>query len=99
MFFFFLSQGSAFNLKVHVSDVLSHQFLGQAVVEVYINYTRANAALTGEDGVVFLHVPYQTGLPITVLASKDGYIGTLLPYKTSRMPSKMLNVCNVSHHS
>lgn len=75
--------------------MLSRQFLSQAAVEVYINYTRAGAALTGEDGGVLLHVPYQTGLPITVVASKDGYVDTLLPCKTSRMPSKMFNVCNV----
>ncbi|XP_031730957.1 protein FAM171B-like isoform X2 [Anarrhichthys ocellatus] len=58
----------------------------QAVVEVYINYTITNTALTGEDGGVLLHVPYQTGMPITIVASKDGYICTLLPCKTNRMP-------------
>uniref|UniRef100_A0A8D3C3U2 Protein FAM171B n=1 Tax=Scophthalmus maximus TaxID=52904 RepID=A0A8D3C3U2_SCOMX len=78
--------GSAFNLRVQVSDVLSHQFLSQAAVEVYINYTRANAARTGEDGAVLLHVPYRPGLPIAVVAGKDGYICTLLPCRTSRMP-------------
>ncbi|XP_040914000.1 protein FAM171B-like [Toxotes jaculatrix] len=78
--------GSAFNLKVQVSDMLSRQFLSQAVVEVYVNYSRANTTLTGDDGSVLLHVPYQSGLPITVVASKDGYISTLLPCRTSRMP-------------
>ncbi|KAK9537932.1 hypothetical protein VZT92_005504 [Zoarces viviparus] len=77
---------SAFDLKVQVNNVLSHQHLTQAVVEVYINYTRTNTALTGEDGSVLLHVPYQTGMPITIVASKDGYIYTLLPCKTNRMP-------------
>ncbi|XP_047193387.1 protein FAM171B-like isoform X3 [Scophthalmus maximus] len=84
--------GSAFNLRVQVSDVLSHQFLSQAAVEVYINYTRANAARTGEDGAVLLHVPYRPGLPIAVVAGKDGYICTLLPCRTSRMPSEMLRL-------
>ncbi|CAK6963703.1 protein FAM171B-like [Scomber scombrus] len=78
--------GSAFNLKVQVIDMLSRQYLSQAVVEVYINYTRTNTALTGEDGGVLLHVPYQTGLPVTLAASKNGYIHTLLPCKISRMP-------------
>ncbi|XP_075961175.1 protein FAM171B-like [Anarhichas minor] len=77
---------SAFDLKVQVNSVLSRQYLTQAVVEVYINYTRTNTALTGEDGGVLLHVPYQTGMPITIVASKDGYICTLLPCKTNRMP-------------
>ncbi|XP_042351124.1 LOW QUALITY PROTEIN: protein FAM171B-like [Plectropomus leopardus] len=77
---------SAFNLKVQVNNVLSRQYLSQAVVEVYINYTRTITALTAEDGSVLLHVPYQTGMPISIVASKDGYICTLLPCKTNRMP-------------
>ncbi|XP_032369669.1 protein FAM171B isoform X1 [Etheostoma spectabile] len=75
-----------FNLKVQVNSVLSRQYLSQAVVEVYINYTRTETALTGEDGSVLLHVPYQTQMPVTIVASKDGYICTLLPYKTNRTP-------------
>ncbi|XP_071338849.1 protein FAM171B-like [Trachinotus anak] len=78
--------GSSFNLKVQVSDVLSRQPLSQAVVDVYINYTWANTSLTGEDGGVLLRVPYQTGLPITLVASKDGYMSSLLPCITSRTP-------------
>lgn len=85
--------GSDFNLKVQVSDVLSRQFLSQALVEVYINYSRAHVALTGEDGAALLRVPYQSGLPITLVASRHGYIYTLLPCKTSRTPSKMFDVC------
>lgn len=83
------SSGSDFNLRVQVNDLLSRQHLSQAVVEVYINYTRTNAALTGQDGGVLLQVPYQAGLPVTVVASRDGYICTMLPCTTSRMPSKM----------
>ncbi|XP_026233251.1 protein FAM171B-like [Anabas testudineus] len=78
--------GSAFNLKVQVNDVLSHQYLSQAVVDVYINYTKTNTTLTGEDGGVWLHVPYHAGLPVVVVASKDGYICTLLPCTTRGMP-------------
>ncbi|KAM3607575.1 uncharacterized protein V6R79_010049 [Siganus canaliculatus] len=78
--------GSAFDLKIQVNDVLSRQKLSQAVVEVYINYTRVNTALTGEDGGVLLHVPYQNESLITIVASKEGYIFTVLPCKTSRMP-------------
>ncbi|XP_059198154.1 protein FAM171B-like [Centropristis striata] len=77
---------SDLNLKVHINNVLSRQLLSQAVVEVYINYTRTNSALTGEDGSVLLYVPYQTGMPITIVASKNGYLCTMLPCKTNRMP-------------
>uniref|UniRef100_A0AAQ4Q7Q2 FAM171 N-terminal domain-containing protein n=1 Tax=Gasterosteus aculeatus aculeatus TaxID=481459 RepID=A0AAQ4Q7Q2_GASAC len=77
---------SAFDLKVQVNNVMSRQYLSQALVEIYVNYTRTNAALTGEDGGILLHVPFQTGMPITLVASKDGFICTLLPCKTNRMP-------------
>ncbi|XP_068427886.1 protein FAM171B-like [Clinocottus analis] len=80
------SPDSAFDLKIQVNNALSRQYLSRAVVEVYVNYTRTNAALTGEDGGVLLHVPFTTGMPISIVASKDGFICTLLPCKTNRMP-------------
>ncbi|XP_069554946.1 protein FAM171B-like [Brachyistius frenatus] len=78
--------GPSFDLKVQVSDALSRQYLSQAVVEVYVNYTGTNAAVTGEDGGASLRVPYQPGLPIAVVASKEGYVSSPLPYKTDKMP-------------
>ncbi|XP_061579876.1 protein FAM171B-like [Cololabis saira] len=78
--------GSTFNLKVLVDDVLNGQRLSQAVVEVFVNYTRNNTALSGQDGSALLHVPFHSGLPVTVVASKVGYISTLLHCKTSRVP-------------
>ncbi|XP_029386721.1 protein FAM171B-like [Echeneis naucrates] len=78
--------GYSFNLKVQVSDMLSQQSLSQTVVDVYVNYTRAHTALTGDDGGILLNVPYRSGLPITVMASKDGYVSALLPCVASRMP-------------
>uniref|UniRef100_A0A672IBH1 Family with sequence similarity 171 member B n=1 Tax=Salarias fasciatus TaxID=181472 RepID=A0A672IBH1_SALFA len=74
------------DLKVQVNDVLSRQYLSRALVEVFVNYTRTDTALTGQDGGVLLHVPYRSGLPITLVASKDGYMCTLLPCTTDRMP-------------
>uniref|UniRef100_A0A672ID49 Family with sequence similarity 171 member B n=1 Tax=Salarias fasciatus TaxID=181472 RepID=A0A672ID49_SALFA len=71
---------------VQVNDVLSRQYLSRALVEVFVNYTRTDTALTGQDGGVLLHVPYRSGLPITLVASKDGYMCTLLPCTTDRMP-------------
>ncbi|XP_062257909.1 protein FAM171B-like isoform X2 [Platichthys flesus] len=78
--------GSTFNLRVQVSDVLSRRPLSKALVEVYVNYTVTSTALTGEDGGALLHVPYLAGVPVTVVASKEGYIHSLLPCETSRMP-------------
>lgn len=83
---------SAFILKVQVNDALSRQQLSRAVVDVYINYTKSHTVLTGEEGHVLLHVPYQAGVPLTLVASKDGYICTLLPFKADRLPSKMCNL-------
>ncbi|KAM6934525.1 protein FAM171B-like [Xenentodon cancila] len=78
--------GSGFNLKVQVNDMLTRQRLSQAVVEIFVNYTRNNTALSGEDGGALLHVPFHSGLPVTVVASKVGYISTLLHCKTNRVP-------------
>lgn len=83
-----LSPGSEFPLKVQVNDMSTRHVLSLATVEVYVNYTRTNSALTTEDGRVFLYVPYQLGLPLTIVASMDSYLLTLLPWKTTRIPSK-----------
>ncbi|KAK6292517.1 hypothetical protein J4Q44_G00371010 [Coregonus suidteri] len=80
------SSGSEFTLKVQVNDMSTRHVLSLATVEVYVNYTRTNSALTTEDGIVFLHVPYQLGLPLTIVASMDSYLLTLLPWKTTRIP-------------
>ncbi|XP_024864909.1 protein FAM171B isoform X2 [Kryptolebias marmoratus] len=66
--------------------MLSHQPLGQALVELFVNYTKKDTAVSGEDGGALLHVPNLSGLQITVVASKTGFISTLLPYKTNRIP-------------
>ncbi|XP_061547899.1 protein FAM171B-like [Phycodurus eques] len=78
--------GSSFTLKVQVTDMLTRQYLSQAEVNLYVNYTRINTVLTGDDGSVFHQVPFQTGSPVTVVACKDGYICALLPYRTMRTP-------------
>ncbi|XP_061774398.1 protein FAM171B-like isoform X1 [Nerophis ophidion] len=78
--------GSNFHLKVQVTELLSQQYLSQAKVDVYVNYTISSTALTGPEGGALLQVPFQTGLPITVVASKDGYVRTVLPYRTVRTP-------------
>ncbi|XP_056145864.1 protein FAM171B-like [Lampris incognitus] len=78
--------GSTFTLKVQVNDALSRQYLSQATVEVYVNYTKTNTALTGENGDVLLQVPGQIGLPVTIIASRDGYVVKPLPWKTNRVP-------------
>lgn len=85
-FFLFLI-GSVFMLKVQVNDIISHQYLGQAVVEVFVNYTKTNSTLTGNNGAVLIKVPYKLGLSLTIVSYKDGYMLTPLPWKTGRMPS------------
>ncbi|XP_023657576.2 protein FAM171B [Paramormyrops kingsleyae] len=77
---------STFTLKVQVRDASSQQFLSKVSVEVFVNYTQTNSALTAENGAVLLKVPYQLGLTLTIVASMDGYTLTPLPWKTSKMP-------------
>ncbi|KFU87803.1 Protein FAM171B, partial [Chaetura pelagica] len=78
--------GSVFTLKVQVNDIISHQYLQQAVVEVFVNYTKTNSTLTGNNGAVLIKVPYRLGLSLTIVSYKDGYMLTTLPWKTGRMP-------------
>ncbi|XP_053265101.1 protein FAM171B isoform X1 [Podarcis raffonei] len=78
--------GSMFTLKVQVNDIISHQYLSQAIVEVFVNYTKTNSTLTGNNGAVLIQVPYQLGLSLTIASYKDGYMLTPLPWKTGRMP-------------
>ncbi|NWY95465.1 F171B protein, partial [Loxia curvirostra] len=80
------STGSVFTLKVQVNDIISHQYLRQAVVQVFVNYTLTNSTLTGNNGAVLIKVPYKLGLSLTIVSYKDGYVLTPLPWKTARMP-------------
>ena len=82
---------SVFMLKVQVNDIISRQYLSQAVVEVFVNYTKTNSTVTRNNGAVLISVPYKLGLSLTIIAYKDGYVLTPLPWKTRRMPSKHLN--------
>ncbi|KAJ6665174.1 hypothetical protein lerEdw1_004222 [Lerista edwardsae] len=86
MSFFLPILGSMFTLKVQVNDIISHQYLHQAVVEVFVNYTKTNSTLTGNNGAVLIQVPYQLGLSLTIASYKDGYMLTPLPWRTGRMP-------------
>uniref|UniRef100_A0A8C8BQ69 Family with sequence similarity 171 member B n=1 Tax=Otus sunia TaxID=257818 RepID=A0A8C8BQ69_9STRI len=80
------ASGSVFTLKVQVNDIISHQYLQRAVVEVFVNYTKTNSTLTGSNGAVLIKVPYKLGLSLTIVSYKDGYMLTPLPWKTGRMP-------------
>uniref|UniRef100_A0A2K5YDA4 Family with sequence similarity 171 member B n=1 Tax=Mandrillus leucophaeus TaxID=9568 RepID=A0A2K5YDA4_MANLE len=77
---------SVFMLKVQVNDIISRQYLSQAVVEVFVNYTKTNSTVTKSNGAVLIKVPYKLGLSLTIIAYKDGYVLTPLPWKTRRMP-------------
>ncbi|XP_026552723.1 protein FAM171B [Pseudonaja textilis] len=78
--------GPMFTLKVQVNDIISHQYLHHAVVDIFVNYTKTNSTLTGKNGAVLIQVPYQLGLSLTIVSYKDGYMLTPLPWKTGRMP-------------
>ncbi|XP_033612281.1 protein FAM171B [Fukomys damarensis] len=78
--------GSVFMLKVQVNDIISRQYLSQAVVEVFVNYTKTNSTVTKNSGAVLITVPYKLGLGLTIIAYKDGYVLTSLPWRTGRMP-------------
>ncbi|XP_030066313.1 protein FAM171B [Microcaecilia unicolor] len=77
---------SMFTLKVQVNDIISHQYLRQAVVEVFVNYTKTNSTVTGSNGAVLIKVPYKLGQSLTIISYKDGYMLTPLPWKTTKMP-------------
>ncbi|KAM6174393.1 protein FAM171B [Erethizon dorsatum] len=77
---------SVFMLKVQVNDIISRQYLSQAVVEVFVNYTKTNSTVTKSNGAVLIKVPYKLGLGLTIVAYKDGYVLTPLPWRTGRMP-------------
>ncbi|EPY77786.1 hypothetical protein CB1_001183012 [Camelus ferus] len=82
---------SVFMLKVQVNDIISRQYLSQAVVEVFVNYTKTNSTVTKNNGAVLIRVPYKLGLSLTIIAYKDGYVLTSLPWNTGRMPSSGIN--------
>jgi len=73
-------------LKVQVNDIISRQYLSQAVVEVFVNYTKTNSTVTKNNGAVLIKVLYKLGLSLTIIAYKDGYVLTPLPWKTRKMP-------------
>ncbi|XP_023568105.1 protein FAM171B, partial [Octodon degus] len=77
---------SVFMLKVQVNDIISRQYLSQAVVEVFVNYTKTNSTVTKSNGAVLIRVPYTLGLGLTIVAYKDGYVLNPLPWRTGRMP-------------
>lgn len=92
-FWFFSPPVSAFMLKVQVNDIISRQYLSLAVVEVFVNYTKTNSTVTRSSGAVLIKVPYTLGLSLTIVAYKDGYVLTSLPWKTGKMPSKHVQCC------
>ncbi|XP_051885868.1 protein FAM171B [Pristis pectinata] len=80
------SPGSLFTLKVQVNNVVTRHYLDRATVDVFVNFTKTNSALTEDDGGVVFKVPYTLGLTLTVTARKGGYLLASLPWKTRRVP-------------
>ncbi|XP_045874941.1 protein FAM171B isoform X1 [Meles meles] len=77
---------SVFMLKVQVNDIISRQYLSQAAVEVFVNYTKTNSTVTKHNGAVLIKVPYTLGLSLTIIAYKDGYVLAPLPWRTGKTP-------------
>ncbi|GCB72518.1 hypothetical protein scyTo_0002037 [Scyliorhinus torazame] len=78
--------GSLFTLKVQVNDAVTRHYLDQVIVDVFVNYTKTNSALTEDGGGIIFKVPYKLGLTLTVTARKAGYLLSSLPWKTRRVP-------------
>lgn len=81
--------GSALLFKVQVNDLLSRRRLSRATVEVFINHSRSQTVLTGEDGEVTFRIPDPTGSWVIVVASKDGYVSAQLPCITDGPPGEI----------
>ncbi|KAF3688420.1 Protein FAM171B Precursor [Channa argus] len=75
-----------FVLKVLVRDLVTHQPLPGASVDVYLNHTLRSSARTGERGEVLLWVAYSPGLSLTLLGSMEGYVPSPLPWRTTKRP-------------
>ncbi|MEQ2174856.1 hypothetical protein GOODEAATRI_012052 [Goodea atripinnis] len=77
---------STFNLRVQVNDLLSRQPLSHAAVELFVVHVLNSTAFSEEDGSALLHVPFHSELPITVVATKQGFMSAQLLCRTSRIP-------------
>ncbi|XP_030637678.1 protein FAM171B [Chanos chanos] len=73
-------------LRVHVKDASSQRHLGGATLEVFVNGSHMHSSLTQEDGEVLLTIPYKLGMTLTLVASKEGYVLTQLPWTTAKIP-------------
>ncbi|XP_054915199.1 protein FAM171B [Poeciliopsis prolifica] len=81
-----LATEAQFFLKVLARDLVTRRPLAGVSVDVYLNHTSKSSAQTGEDGEVLLRVPYDPGVSLTLLGSKEGYVPTPLPWTTTRRP-------------
>ncbi|XP_017547054.2 protein FAM171B-like [Pygocentrus nattereri] len=77
---------TAFTLRVQVKNAVSHQLLSEVSVDVFAHYTLISSTKTSSDGSSVLSIPYAQGRALTLVASKDGYIQTALPWKTTKRP-------------
>ncbi|XP_057193637.1 protein FAM171B [Triplophysa rosa] len=78
--------GSSLTLKVWVKDSSSQRFLKGALVCVFVNGSQIHSSQTLENGEVTLTVPYHLGLTLNLVARREGYVLSQLPWKTSKMP-------------
>ncbi|XP_077585251.1 protein FAM171B [Stigmatopora nigra] len=81
-----LTEETRFGLKILVKDMVTRRVLPGATVGIYLNHTLNSSAWTGQKGEALLWVPYSPGLSMTLVATLEGYIPSLLPWSTTKRP-------------
>lgn len=86
--FSLLSPEPQFALKVLARDLVTHQPLPGASVDVYVNHTLRSSAQAGQRGEVLLWVSYSQDLSLTLLGHMEGYVSSPLHWSTNKRPSE-----------
>ncbi|KAM5156861.1 LOW QUALITY PROTEIN: protein FAM171A1 [Mantella aurantiaca] len=73
-------------LKVQVSDVSTHQPLGNAVVEIFSNQVSLASGITGADGTALIRLQYKLRSQLIVTATKHAYVPNSTPWRPLRLP-------------
>ncbi|XP_018421766.1 PREDICTED: protein FAM171A1 [Nanorana parkeri] len=73
-------------LKVQVSDVSTHQPLGNAAIEIFSNQVSLVSGTTGADGTALIKLQYKLGNQLIVTATKHAYVPNSAPWRPLRLP-------------
>ncbi|XP_072268908.1 protein FAM171A1 isoform X1 [Pyxicephalus adspersus] len=77
---------SEVTLKVQVSDVSTHQPLGNAFIEIFFNQASLASGTTGPDGTALIKLQYKLGGQLIVTATKHAYVPNSAPWRLLRFP-------------